>query len=44
MPATQEIDRKGVALPVPTRIKAIIYGALGYFLLPLNVIPDVIPG
>ncbi len=28
---------------VPTRIKAIIYGALGYFILPLDVIADVIP-
>lgn len=27
----------------PTKAKAIIYGALGYFILPIDVIPDVAP-
>ena len=27
----------------PARAKAIIYGALGYFILPLDVIPDALP-
>ena len=28
----------------PSRAKAIIIGALGYFVLPLDIIPDIIPG
>lgn len=28
----------------PSRAKAIIIGALGYFILPLDIIPDIIPG
>lgn len=28
---------------VPTRFKAVIYGALGYFIMPVDVIPDVVP-
>ena len=28
----------------PTRIKAILIGALAYFILPTDVIPDIIPG
>ena len=27
----------------PAKIKAMIYGALGYFILPVDVIPDVTP-
>ena len=29
---------------VPKKAKGIVYGALGYFILPLDIIPDVIPG
>ncbi|MGE4319555.1 MAG: YkvA family protein [Deferribacterales bacterium] len=29
---------------IPLKIKAVIMGALGYFILPLDVIPDAIPG
>jgi uncharacterized membrane protein YkvA (DUF1232 family) len=28
----------------PTRAKAIVIGALGYFIMPLDAIPDLIPG
>ena len=28
----------------PTGVKAAIYAALGYFILPLDVVPDFIPG
>lgn len=28
---------------VPARAKAVIYGALGYFILPIDVVPDAIP-
>lgn len=28
---------------MPRKVKLIIYGALGYFILPVDVIPDVIP-
>lgn len=28
---------------VPKKAKGIVYGALGYFILPLDMIPDVIP-
>lgn len=28
----------------PTRVKAILIGALAYFILPTDVIPDVLPG
>lgn len=28
---------------MPQKVKLIIYGALGYFILPLDVIPDFIP-
>ncbi|WP_262966826.1 YkvA family protein [Methylobacter psychrophilus] len=28
---------------IPARAKAVIYGALGYLIMPLDVIPDVIP-
>ena len=28
----------------PAQAKAIIYGALGYFILPLDAIPDIFPG
>lgn len=28
---------------VPTKSKAIICGALGYFILPFDVIPDIVP-
>ena len=28
----------------PAWAKAVIYGALGYFILPLDAIPDVMPG
>lgn len=29
---------------VPATSKAVILGALGYFIMPLDVIPDVLPG
>ncbi|EGC18377.1 hypothetical protein HMPREF9098_0183 [Kingella denitrificans ATCC 33394] len=29
--------------PIPTWVKTTIYSALGYFILPVDVIPDVIP-
>ena len=28
---------------VPTHVKAVIIGALGYFIVPLDVVPDMIP-
>lgn len=28
---------------MPPKIKAIIYGALGYFISPLDILPDVLP-
>jgi len=28
---------------VPAKVKATIYGALGYLILPLDLIPDIIP-
>jgi uncharacterized membrane protein YkvA (DUF1232 family) len=28
----------------PTKYKAIIVGALGYFILPIDLIPDLLPG
>ena len=28
---------------VPKKVRAIIYGALGYFILPIDIIPDFIP-
>lgn len=28
---------------MPMKSKAIIYGALGYFILPIDVIPDIVP-
>lgn len=28
---------------VPAKAKAVVYGALGYFIFPLDLIPDVIP-
>lgn len=28
---------------VPAKTKAVIYGALGYFILPVDLIPDVVP-
>lgn len=28
---------------VPPKAKAVVYGALGYFIFPLDLIPDVIP-
>ena len=28
---------------IPGKTKAIIYGALGYFILPVDIIPDIIP-
>ncbi|MDE7064348.1 MAG: DUF1232 domain-containing protein [Desulfovibrionaceae bacterium] len=28
---------------IPKKVKMVIYGALGYFISPLDVIPDVIP-
>ena len=28
----------------PTRAKAIVIGALGYFIMPLDAIPDLLPG
>lgn len=28
---------------VPAKYRAIIYGALGYFILPIDLVPDVIP-
>jgi len=28
----------------PTRVKMLIYGALGYFISPLDAIPDALPG
>ncbi len=27
----------------PTRVKAVIYGALGYFILPIDLVPDLAP-
>ncbi|CAH0344562.1 YkvA family protein [Bacillus sp. CECT 9360] len=29
---------------VPAKVKATIIGALGYFILPLDLIPDLVPG
>lgn len=29
---------------VPAWAKGVIYGALGYFILPIDAIPDIIPG
>ena len=28
----------------PTKYKALIIGALGYFILPIDLIPDLLPG
>jgi len=29
---------------LPTKVRAVIYGALGYFILPIDLIPDFMPG
>ena len=29
---------------IPAKVKGIILGALGYFILPIDIIPDIIPG
>ncbi|MCD5406349.1 MAG: DUF1232 domain-containing protein [Desulfotomaculum sp.] len=28
---------------VPTKVKGVILGALGYFILPIDIIPDIVP-
>ena len=28
---------------LPTKVRAVIYGAIGYFILPIDVLPDFIP-
>lgn len=33
----------GTAPETPARVKAVFYGALGYFLLPLDAVPDFLP-
>ncbi|WP_374377791.1 YkvA family protein [Pseudomonas fluvialis] len=49
--AGQEVIEKALWLyyaaqnpKTPTWAKATIYGALGYFILPVDAIPDVLPG
>lgn len=49
--AGKEVIEKGLWLyyasqrpDIPGWAKAVIYGALGYFILPLDAIPDVMPG
>jgi uncharacterized membrane protein YkvA (DUF1232 family) len=49
--AGQEVVEKALLLyyaaqnqQTPAWAKATIYGALGYFILPLDAIPDVLPG
>ena len=49
--AGKEVIKKGLWLyyaaqreDIPAWAKAVIYGALGYFILPLDAIPDVMPG
>jgi uncharacterized membrane protein YkvA (DUF1232 family) len=49
--AGKEVIEKGLWLyyaaqreDTPAWAKAVIYGALGYFILPLDAIPDVMPG
>lgn len=49
--AGKEVIEKGLWLyyaaqreDIPAWAKAVIYGALGYFILPIDAIPDVMPG
>lgn len=49
--AGKEVIEKALSLyyaaqnpQTPTWAKGVIYGALGYFILPLDMIPDVLPG